>query len=116
MDKKQFATFAMALKTYYPKENLLPNDKAMELWFKQLQDIPYEVAEIGLNKWVSLNKWSPSISEIRGQAKSIYFQMMEGKTGREFVEMYQVIKRMEKEENQIPANLDLKMLEVKEET
>ena len=71
MDKKQFATFAMALKTYYPKENLLPNDKAMELWFKQLQDIPYEVAEIGLNKWVSLNKWSPSIADIREMASSV---------------------------------------------
>lgn len=65
MTKKEFATFAMALKTYYPRENLLPNDKAMELWFKQLEDIPYKVAEIGLQKWVSLNKWSPSIAEIR---------------------------------------------------
>ena len=65
MNKKEFATFAMALKTYYPRENLLPNDKAMELWFKQLEDIPYKVAENGLQKWVSLNKWSPSIAEIR---------------------------------------------------
>lgn len=65
MNKKEFATFAMALKTYYPRENLLPNEQAMELWFGQLQDIPYAVAEVGLQKWVSLNKWSPSISEIR---------------------------------------------------
>ena len=71
MTKKEFATFAMALKTYYPRENLLPNDKAMELWFKQLQDIPYEVAEIGLQKWVSLNKWSPSIADIREMASSV---------------------------------------------
>ena len=71
MDKKQFATFAMALKTYYPRENLLPNDKSMELWFMQLQDIPYEVAEVGLQKWVSLNKWSPSIADIREMASSI---------------------------------------------
>lgn len=71
MDKKQFATFAMALKTYYPRENLLPNQQAMELWFKQLQDIPYEVAEVGLNKWVSLNKWSPSIADIREMASSV---------------------------------------------
>lgn len=71
MDKKQFATFAMALKTYYPKENILPNDKAMELWFDQLQDIPYNIAEIGLKKWVSLNKWSPSIAEIRQMSAEI---------------------------------------------
>ena len=68
MNKKEFSIFAMALKTYYPRENLLPNEQAMELWFKQLEDIPFQVAEVGLNKWVSLNKWSPSISDIREMA------------------------------------------------
>ena len=71
MNKKEFAIFTMALKTYYPKENLLPNDKAMELWFMQLQDIPYTVAEAGLSRWVSTNKWSPSIADIREMATSI---------------------------------------------
>lgn len=71
MDKKEFATFAAALKTYYPREQLLPNNQAMELWFRQLQDIPYEVAEAGLNKWVATNKWSPSIADIREMATNI---------------------------------------------
>ena len=71
MDKKQFSIFASALKTYYPRENLLPNTEAIELWFAQLQDIPYEVAEASLNKWVSLNKWSPSIADIRQMAMGI---------------------------------------------
>lgn len=71
MTEKEFATFAMALKTYYPRENLLPNNQAMELWFRQLQDIPYKVAEVGLNKWVSLNKWSPSIADIREMASTV---------------------------------------------
>lgn len=71
MTKSEFATFAMALKTYYPRENLLPNDQSMTLWFKQLEDIPYQVAEAGLQKWVSLNKWSPSIADIREMATSV---------------------------------------------
>lgn len=71
MDKKQFATFAAALKTYYPREQLLPNNQAMELWFRQLQDIPYEVAEAGLNKWVATNKWSPSIADIREMSTTV---------------------------------------------
>lgn len=71
MTKKEFATFAAALKTYYPKEQLLPNKEAMELWFRQLQDIPYIVAEAALNKWVATQKWSPTIAEIREMAASV---------------------------------------------
>ncbi len=71
MDKKEFATFAMAIRTYYPKENILPNQPAMELWYRELQDIPYNVAEAALRKWVSTNKWSPSIAEIREMATTV---------------------------------------------
>ena len=71
MDKKEFSTFAMALRTYYPKEQLLPNQQAMELWYQEVQDIPYEVATAGLRKWVATNKWSPSIAEIREMASSV---------------------------------------------
>ena len=65
MNNKEFATFAAAIKTYYPRESLLPNTKAMELWQKQLADIPYDLAELMLNRWAATNKWSPSIADIR---------------------------------------------------
>lgn len=68
MNKTEFGKFAMALKTYFPRETLLPNEQAMELWYHQLNDIPYDVAEAGLNKWVATNKWSPTIADIREMA------------------------------------------------
>jgi hypothetical protein len=71
MDKQEFSTLAMAIRTYYPKENILPNAPAMELWFRELQDIPFQVAEAALRKWVSTNKWSPSIAEIREMAANV---------------------------------------------
>ena len=71
MNKKEFAIFVSALRTYYPKEKILPNEQAMQLWFNQLQDIPYKVAEVTLNKWVATNKWSPSIADIREQATAL---------------------------------------------
>ena len=71
MTKKEFAIFASALRTYYPKENILPNEQALELWFNQLKDIPYNVAEVALNKWVATNKWSPSIADIREQTAGL---------------------------------------------
>lgn len=71
MDKQEFATLAMALRTYYPKEGILPNKEAMQLWYKELQDIPYTVAELALRKWVATNKWSPSIAELREMTAGI---------------------------------------------
>ena len=65
MNAQEFANFAAALRTYYSRENILPNKQAMELWFRQLQDIPYDAAEAILSKWVATNKWSPSIADIR---------------------------------------------------
>lgn len=67
MNRQEFALFASALRTYYSRENLLPNAQAMDLWFRALADIPYDSACVMLDKWVMLNKWSPSISEIREQ-------------------------------------------------
>ena len=61
----------MALRTFYPKENILPNKESMKLWYIQLEDIPYTIAEIILKKWTALNKWSPSIAEIRQLASEI---------------------------------------------
>lgn len=71
MEKKEFSMFAMALKTYYPREQLLPNQQAMELWYRELCDIPYPVAEMALRKWVATNKWSPSIADIREMTSGI---------------------------------------------
>ena len=71
MNKTQFASFAMALQTYYPKEGLLPNEQAVNLWYAQLQDLDYKIAELVLNKWVATNKWAPTIADIRSEAADL---------------------------------------------
>ena len=71
MNKEEFGRIVMALRTYYPRETLLPNQQAAELWFDQLQDLDYAVTEAALKLWVATNKWSPSIAEIRAQVAEI---------------------------------------------
>ena len=71
MTKREFGLFAAAIRTYYPRENILPNEQAHDLWFRQLQDVPYPVAEAVLAKWVATNKWSPSIADIRDSMAEI---------------------------------------------
>ena len=71
MTKQEFGQFAAALRTYYSRENILPNEQAMELWYRQLGDIPYTAAVAILDRWVATNKWSPSIADIRDSMAEI---------------------------------------------
>ena len=71
MTKQEFAILADAIRTFYPKENILPNKEAMALWYRELHDLPFPVAEAALRKWVSTNKWSPSIAELRETAANV---------------------------------------------
>lgn len=71
MNKKEFAIFVSGLRAYYPRENILPSTDALELWFRQLEDIPYKVAETVLHRWVATNRWSPTIADIREGAAEL---------------------------------------------
>lgn len=71
MTKQEFSLLAAAIRTYYSRENILTNMQAVELWYRQLQDLPYSVACACLDKWVATNKWSPSIADFREMAATI---------------------------------------------
>jgi hypothetical protein len=72
MTPKEFALLASALRSYFPREDkLLPTKESMELWYRELQDIPYPTAEAALRKWVATSKWSPSIAELREMAAEV---------------------------------------------
>lgn len=65
MTKAEFGQLADAIRTYYPREKILPNPEAMSLWYDGLKDIEYKVASAALQKWVATNRWSPAISDLR---------------------------------------------------
>lgn len=71
MTFREFGKFADALKTYFPRDNLLPTERAMSLWYEELKDIPYQTAYMALRKYVSINKFSPTIADIREQAAEL---------------------------------------------
>lgn len=71
MTKQEFSVIASAIRTFYPREKILPNEQAADLWFNLLKDIPYDVAQVALNKWAATNRWSPAISDIRELAAEI---------------------------------------------
>jgi len=71
MDENDFFTFAAALQTYFPRYDIFPNEQAMELWYRELKDIPYELLTAALRAWVNTEKWPPSIAELRERCAEI---------------------------------------------
>ena len=65
MTRKEFGILAKTIKTFYPDKNILTTNEELELWYEMLNDIPYEVAVASVKKWVSLNKWCPTVAGIR---------------------------------------------------
>ncbi len=65
MTVDEFARLADAIKTYFPRDNMLPTDTAMELWYDMLKDMDYQSAYIGLRNHVATSKFAPTIADIR---------------------------------------------------
>lgn len=71
MTKAEFAVWAAALRTYFPRHSLLPNEQAIELWYRELQDLTVDVLSAALRKWVHTETWPPTIAELRIMAAEI---------------------------------------------
>ena len=65
MTVDEFAKLADAIKTYFPRDNILPTDESMELWFDMLNDLDYKSAYASLKKHVSTSRFPPTIADIR---------------------------------------------------
>lgn len=68
MTVDEFAKLADAIKTYFPRDNMLPTDESMELWFDMLNDLDYRSAYAALKKHVASSRFPPTIADIRDGA------------------------------------------------
>ena len=62
MDKKQTAHFLMQIIGAYP--NFDPTEERMEIWSRLMARIEYDLAAKRLDRYVSLNKFPPTIADI----------------------------------------------------
>ena len=65
MDKQQFATIAIGIKSAYPASKILEDVASMDFWYMMLKDIPYEVAENAVMEHICTSVYPPNIAEIR---------------------------------------------------
>lgn len=65
MNKQQFATLAIGIKSAYPASKILEDNASMDFWYMALKDIPYEIAENAVMEHICTNVFPPNIAEIR---------------------------------------------------
>ena len=65
MDKQQFATITIGIKSAYPASKILEDGASMDFWYMMLNDIPYEVAENAVMEHICTSVYPPNIAEIR---------------------------------------------------
>ena len=71
MSKQEFMLIVNAMRSYWPREKILPTQEAISLWYQELADIDYTTATTTLRKIAATSKWSPSIAELRETAAEI---------------------------------------------
>ena len=65
MDKQQFATLAIGIKSAYPASKILEDNASMDFWYAMLKDMPYEIAENAVMEHICTSIYPPNIAEIR---------------------------------------------------
>lgn len=65
MTIKEFGVLTDAMKTYFPRDNMFPTKESMQLWYEELKDLDYQMAAMELRKYVALNRFAPTIADIR---------------------------------------------------
>ncbi len=65
MNKQQFATLAIGIKSAYPASKILEDKASMDFWYTMLEDMPYEIAENAVMEYICTNIYPPNIAQIR---------------------------------------------------
>lgn len=68
MNRQEFAVLTDAMKTFYPRDPVIPNKQAMSLWYGELKDLTFDQAMAALKVHVHRSKWAPTIHELRQAA------------------------------------------------
>ena len=64
----EFKVLVRGMKAVYTSLNFLPDADSIKIWYKLLKDMPYELANVAIQKHMMTNKFPPTVAEIRAGA------------------------------------------------
>lgn len=71
MDREEFKVLVKGMKAVYAQPTFIPDQDAFNMWFALIGDLPYEVCSVAIKKYMLINKFPPTVAEIRELAAGI---------------------------------------------
>lgn len=65
MEFKEFQVLCKGMRAVYTQPNFLPDEFAIKMWYKLLQDIPYDVLSVAIQQHMMSSKFPPTVAELR---------------------------------------------------
>ena len=65
MDRTEFSLIVKGMKAVYTQPAFIPDKDAFDIWYSMLQDLPYKVAAMSTQQYMAMNKFPPTIADIR---------------------------------------------------
>jgi hypothetical protein len=65
MDREQFKILVKGMKAIYSQPTFIPDQDAFNMWYALMGDLPYEVCNVAIQKYMLTNKFPPTVAELR---------------------------------------------------
>ena len=71
MERDEFKILVKSMKAVYAQPTFLPDQDAFNVWYALLEDLPYELASMAVQKHMLTEKFPPTIADLRAKANEV---------------------------------------------
>lgn len=71
MTRDEFKILVKGMKAIYSQPTFIPDQDAFNMWFALMGDLPYDVCNVSIQKYMLTNKFPPTVAEIREMAAGV---------------------------------------------
>lgn len=71
MTRDEFKILVKGMKAIYSQPTFIPDQDAFNMWYALMGDLPYEVCNVAIQKYMLTNKFPPTVAEIRELASGV---------------------------------------------
>lgn len=68
MTRDEFKILVKSMKAVYPQATFIPDNDAFSVWYELLKDIDYKPCAMAIQRYMSTEKFPPTIADIRENA------------------------------------------------